>query len=215
MMPEDFLAFERESETKHEFYDGQIFAMAGTSAAHNVICMNLARMVGNGVLGKPCRTFGMDLRVHVSPNGFFTYPDLIVVCGEPVYFDTAFDTLVNPKVIVEVLSPSTEAYDRGRKFALYEEIVSLTDYLLVSQDMARVEHFEREDAAHWRRSAYASLEQTVSIRSIDCGLPMSEIYRLVEFEDRVPLRKQVDEGGEGPASSGRSSTSERAYSAAE
>jgi len=193
MTTEEYLALERKSKTKHEFYAGRAFAMAGTSSVHSTICFNLARILGNALLGKPCQPFGMDLRLKVSVNGLYTYPDVMVVCGEPLFEDAHGDTLLNPTVIFEVLSASTEAYDRGRKFAMYAALDSLAGYVLVTQDQMRVEHFAREGVDDWHLTAYKAPTDTVGLVSIGCNPTLAEIYGRVEFGPPGPLRAVSDE----------------------
>lgn len=188
MTVEEYLAFERAGDTKHEYFDGQAFAMAGASYAHFVICGNLITKLNSRLSGGPCRAGGSDLRIKVKSQQFYTYPDVVVVCGKPHLEDAGSDTLLNPKAIIEVLSPSTERFDRGKKFALYQALDSLTDYVLVSQEGPRVEHYEREDAGHWRLAVYDATEDVVGLRSISCDLPLNEIYEGVEFGPSQALR---------------------------
>jgi Uma2 family endonuclease len=138
--PEDYLARERRQETRHEYIEGEIRAMTGASRTHNVICINIAPSLHAQPRGKSCKVYINDMRVKVGPTGIYTYPDIAVACGRPQFEDAEVDTLLNPALIVEVLSESTEAYDRGAKFAHYRNIASLQDYLLVSQTECRVEH---------------------------------------------------------------------------
>lgn len=147
--PQEYLAWEQDQPTKHEYLDGEIFDLAGASAEHNDICANLLRELGNVLLDKPCRPRGSDQRVHIPETGLYTYPDALVVCGTPEYEDDKRLTLLNPTVIVEVLSESTESYDRGKKFRHYRSIPSLRDYLLVSQDDVWVEHYVRATDGNW------------------------------------------------------------------
>ena len=135
----DYLALERQAETKSEYLNGRIYAMSGASRSHNRITFNLARRIGNQLGGRRCEGYVNDMRVKVSPTGLYTYPDVVVVCGKEQFEDTHLDTLLNPTLIIEVLSDSTEAYDRGRKFLHYQLLDSLIDYLLVSQDAPRIE----------------------------------------------------------------------------
>src|SRR6476661_5007696 len=138
---DQYLALEREAEYRSELVNGQIYSMSGASREHNLITTNLSREISTQLRGKPCETYSSDMRVKISPTGMYTYPDVTVACGEPRFEDDHVDTLLNPTVIVEVLSPSTEAYDRGEKFAHYRKLDTLSDYVLISQDKARVEHF--------------------------------------------------------------------------
>jgi Uma2 family endonuclease len=188
--PDEYLAFERESEERHEYLDGQIYAMAGESPEHSTICVNLIASVVSQLRGKPCRAFSPNMKVRTKPTGLYSYPDLTVVCGEPVFHDDHRDVLVNPLVIIEVLSPSTEAYDRGGKFAQYQQITSLTDYLLVAQDSPRVEHYVRQANGQWLYSVVSGLSGVVEIASIGCRIPLSEIYDRITFSP--PLQPEAD-----------------------
>lgn len=187
--PADYLALERQAETKSEYFNGGIYAMSGASRNHNRITFNLARRIGNQLDGKPCEGYVNDMRVKVSPTGLYTYPDVIVVCGEPRFEDDQFDTLLNPKVIIEVLSESTEKYDRGDKFAHYQTLDSLTDYLLVAQNQPYIERFQRQADGSWRYSTAQGLEAEINIPAIECVLRLAEVYERVTFpEPRGRLR---------------------------
>ncbi len=181
--PADYLALERQAETKSEYLNGCIYAMTGASREHNTIVFNLARRIGNQLDRKPCRGYVNDMRVKVSPTGLYTYPDAVVVCGEPRFEDRHLDTLLNPTVIIEVLSDSTEAYDRGDKFAHYRTLESLTDYLLVAQDKPRIEHYSRQPDGQWLYSAADGLDARAEIAAIGCVLQLTEVYDRVEFPD--------------------------------
>ena len=146
LTPEEYLAFERQADFKSEYFQGETFALAGTSRRHNRLVVNLTISLGGKLLPKGCEVFANDMRVKVEANGPYTYPDLAVVCSEPRFEDTELDTLLNPELLIEVLSPSTEAYDRGRKFDLYRQLDSLTDYLLVAQEQAQVLHYRSKPA---------------------------------------------------------------------
>ena len=181
--PADYLALERQAETKSEYLNGHIYAMSGASRSHNRITINLARRLGNQLSGSPCEPFVNDMRVKVNPTGLYTYPDVIVVCGEPQFEDADVDTLLNPKVIIEVLSDSTEAYDRSGKFAHYRALESLTDYLLVAQNQPRIEHFARQTDRSWRYSVADGLEAEIELATIDCVLRLAEAYERVTFPE--------------------------------
>ena len=177
--PLEYLAFERRAESKHEYRDGSIVAMPGASMVHNAITMNLGRVIGNQLQHRPCFVFSNDLRACVDPDGFYTYPDLVVVCGEPQTLDDEFDNLLNPTLIVEILSPSTESYDRGEKFARFRGIASLREYVLVSQDRVRVERHTLVDGV-WIRFEWSGLGDVARFDSINCEVPLAAIY------DKVP-----------------------------
>ena len=186
-LPEDqwteaeYLAFEDESEFKHEFVDGQVLAMTGASRNHNLISTNTSRVLGNHLVESPCEIYASDMRVHLDELKSYVYPDLSVVCGEPQFLEGAFDTLVNPNVVIEVLSPSTEGRDRGRKSKLYRSIPSLQVYLLISQSDAHIERYTR-DGATWSLSDFDGLEAEVELPSIGCVLALSDVYRKVTFQ---------------------------------
>ncbi len=183
--PEEYLARERQSAFKSEYLDGHISAMSGVSRAHSLINSNLARLLGTQLVDRPCEIHVSDMRVKVSARGLYTYPDIAVVCGEGQYEDAHVDTLLNPTVIIEVLSPSTEAYDRGRKFASYQRLPSLREYLLVAQDQARVEHFVRQEVG-WLLTAFDDPAAALAMPTIGCTLPLAEIYRKVSFPAPEP-----------------------------
>ncbi len=181
--PEEYLTREREAEYKSEYLDGHIYAMAGASMEHNTISANVARLVGNSFVGRPCRVFSSDMRVQVQDMDFFyTYPDIVAVCGAPVLADTKMDTLTNPTVLFEVLSPSTEGHDRGRKFELYRRLESLHEYVLVAQDRAFVEHYVRS-GSKWELSDISSLDGVLQLESVQCELALRDIYDKVEFHE--------------------------------
>ena len=182
----DYLAQERQAETKSEYLNGRIYGMSGASEEHNTIVFNLARRIGNQLDKKPCRGYVNDMRVKVSPTGLYTYPDVVVVCGKPRFEDQHVDTLLNPTVIIEVLSDSTENYDRGEKFAHYRALPSLSDYLLVAQDQPRIEHYQRQPDGRWLYSATDGLDAQVEIATIGCVLPLAEVYERVDFTEPEP-----------------------------
>ncbi|MFH1114991.1 MAG: Uma2 family endonuclease [Pseudomonadota bacterium] len=177
---EEYLALERKAEYKSEYVNGTIIAMAGAGRWHNLIVLNLGREISGQFIGRPCEAYVSDMRVGVSPAGLYTYPDLVAVCGEVLFEDEQTDTLLNPTVIVEVLSPSTEAYDRGEKFAMYRRLESLQEYVLVSQDKVRVESFVRQ-GARWILSETSTLDATVRLESIGCDLALRDVYDKVRF----------------------------------
>ena len=179
LTPKAYLAFERKATTKHEYLNGQIVAMSGASFAHNFITVNVATHLNIQLMDGECRVATSDMRVKVTEIDSYFYPDVVVVCGEPVPEDNIFDTLLNPTVIVEVLSPSTETYDRGEKFEHYQQITSLKDYMLISQDKVHVEHYCRQGTG-WLQTEFAELEDVLSLRSIDCELRLQDVYRRVE-----------------------------------
>lgn len=177
---QEYLALERAAEFKSEFFRGEMFAMSGASLQHLRLQQNLARELGNALSGGRCEAFGSDLRVRVSSD-MYTYPDVTVVCGEPSLADGHKDVLLNPLVIFEILSPSTESYDRGIKLQLYRTIASLQDYILVSQNEVRVGQYTRQENNLWILRDYTTLDEELSIPSIGVSLPMRAIYNRVEF----------------------------------
>ncbi len=198
LTPADYLAFERQSDIKHEYFRGELFAMAGASRQHVRIAVNATIVLGNQLRGRGCDIFSSDMRVKVSPTGLYTYPDLAVVCGRPRFEDKELDTLLNPTLIVEILSKSTEAYDRGEKFAQYRTLETLTDYLLISQDRPHIERFTRQEGGLWLLSESIGLDAMMPIESIQCQLPLAEVYDRVEFDQASSTPKQslVKEGAE-------------------
>jgi len=183
LTPAEYLAFERQSEIKHEYFRGELFAMAGASRQHVRIAVNVTILLGNQLKRRGCDVFNSDMRVKVSPTGLYTYPDLVVVCGRPRFEDRELDTLLNPTVVVEILSKSTEAYDRGEKFAQYRTLESLTDYLLISQERPHIERFTRQEGGLWLFSDSIGLDAVMPIESIQCQLPLAEVYDRVEFDE--------------------------------
>ena len=180
LTPEEYLAFERKATTKHEYLNGQIVAMSGASFAHNFLTVNIATSLNIQLMEGECRVATSDMRVKVTQIDSYFYPDVVVVCGEPRAEDDTFDTLLNPTLIVEVLSPSTEGYDRGEKFEHYQQIASLKDYILISQDQVHVEYYYRQEN-EWLQTEFVELEDVLSLLSIGCELRLSDIYRRVEI----------------------------------
>ena len=178
--PEEYLALERKATQKSEYVNGQVFAMSGASRAHNLIAGNVYREISSQLKGRPCEAYVSDMRVKVSTTGLYSYPDVVAVCGEIRFDDEQKDTLLNPTVLVEVLSSSTEAYDRGEKFALYRRLESLQEYVLIAQDKVRVEHFVRQ-GDQWVLTEASNLDDTVHLASIGCRLALREVYDKVEF----------------------------------
>lgn len=187
LTPAQYLEAERSAEFRHEYYDGQIYAMSGGSFHHFQIIANITAELHARLKKRPCAVGSSDLRLRVSPEGLYTYPDVIVICGEPRFADDRRDTLLNPTLIVEVLSPSTEAYDRGFKSAQYRTVESLEEYALVSQAEPRVEVFRRQPGGHWLLSEAIGIEAVCHFESLDCAVPLSEIYAKVTFSPEGPL----------------------------
>ncbi len=184
--PEQYLEIDRRGERKSEYYDGKMFAMAGVGVAHNAIVWNLIASLGAQLQGRPCHGYPGDLRVRIDAQVRYAYPDVSVVCGEPEFLDHRRDTLLNPTLIIEVLSPSTSSFDRGFKFDAYTAIDSLAEYVLVSSDRASVEVFTRRSDGRWLLAKAIGREPSVELESIACRLAMAEIYERVEFEAGPP-----------------------------
>ena len=180
--PEEYIALERKAHFKSEYFSGQIVAMSGASFAHNFINANLVTELNNRLKSGDCVAVSSDMRVRPHPRESYFYPDVAVVCGEPDFEDNVFDTLLNPIVIVEVLSPSTEAYDRGEKFTRYKHLASLQEYVVVSQDKVSVEHHRRH-GTQWVLSHYRALEDVLPLPAIGCELPLHDIYARVIQND--------------------------------
>lgn len=183
----DWLANERaDIERRTEYVRGETFAMAGGSREHNLIATNIVRELGNRFKGRPCCVYAGDLKVRIEAGEVGAYPDVMAVCGEHQYLDERRDVVTNPTLIVEVLCDSTEAYDRGDKFAHYRTLPSLQAYLLVSQDRVRAELYVRADDGAWTLRSYETLSETVPLTAVDAALPLAEIYDKVEFLERPP-----------------------------
>ena len=175
---EEYLEIERFSEIRHEYLDGLVYAMAGESPDHSTICYNLNGITHAQLRNKPCRGFSPNMKVRAGLGGLYAYPDLMIVCGEAKFHDKHGDVLLNPIVIFEVLSPSTEKYDRGEKFRRYStQIESLQDYVVVSQDQARIEHHHRQTDGAWTATEVNGLDGVLVLPSIDCRIPLAEVYQ--------------------------------------
>jgi Uma2 family endonuclease len=179
---EQYLQFERAQERKHEYYAGEIVALAGTSERHNVILTNLIAGLHGQLRKRPCNLYPSDMRVKIPRSRTYTYPDISVVCGSPTYDDPKRDTLVNPMVIIEILSPSTEAYDRGKKFASYRMIESLQEYIMVSQEKLLIEQYVRQSDHQWALIVHMYRDTTVQLQAIQCQLAVADIYENVDFD---------------------------------
>jgi Uma2 family endonuclease len=181
LTPEQYLEIERKAEFKSEYFNGEMFAMSGGTRRHSLIGGNIYSALHSQLRGKSCEVHGSDLRVLVHPSGLYTYPDVSVVCGPPLLLDDTEDTLLNPILIVEVLSPSTEAYDRGAKFRRYREIESLRGYLLASSASIGLDYFTPGPDGRWTLTAVDGPEETLSLEVIGCTLPVAEVYARVQF----------------------------------
>ena len=176
--PEEYLALERKATLKSEYLNGEIFARSGASNAHNLITLDVATELNIQLRGHRCLVCSNDMRVRTSSTGSYFYPDVVVVCDKPQFEDNVFDTLLNPILVIEVLSPTTEAYDRGEKFVHYQELASLREYILVSQDRIRVEHY-RLTETQWVQTEFHTHEDVLQLASIGCELSLQDIYRRV------------------------------------
>lgn len=181
LTPKEYLDFERKSEIKHEYYKGEVFAMSGASREHNIVTANVVSEIRQQLKGKACEVYPSDMRVFIPATGLYTYPDIVVVCGTPQFQDDEADTLLNPTLIIEVLSPTTESYDRGKKFAHYRSIETLQEYLLAAQDEHHVERYIRH-GEFWLLSEARTLEENLELTSIECVLDMREVYDKISFE---------------------------------
>ena len=186
LTPAEYLRRERAAEYRSEYFAGEMFAMAGGSLRQSLIKMNVGGELRAALKGRPCLACDSDLRIKVAVSGLYTYPDASVIC-EPVEFDDEQrDTVLNPVLLVEVLSPSTEAYDRGKKFEHYRRIPSLREYLLVAQDAPHIEHFLRNDDQTWTLTEVSGLEATLTLPTLGIQLPLREIFDKIDFNEAEP-----------------------------
>lgn len=180
--PEEYLALEEMAEYRSEYYRGEIFAMSGGSANHNRIAKNVVVALDAALAGKPCETFITDMRLLVKKNGLYTYPDVMIVCGRLHFAKGRTDTLTNPIVIIEVLSESTQAYDRGAKFELYRALETLQDYVLIDQSRVYVEYFHKLDDGRWLLAEFHEPDGILLLEAVGVELPLSQVYQRVEWE---------------------------------
>lgn len=183
--PEEYLARERVAETKSEYFAGEIVAMSGASRAHNLIVGNVVAALHGQLRGRPCELYPNDMRVGIAPRSAYLYPDAIVVCGKPEFAEERRDTLLNPTLVVEVLSPSTERYDRGKKWEHYRRIDSLREYLLISQDSRRVEHYVRQEGGLWLFAEAGGEEGVLELPAVGGSLALADVFERV-FDDVEP-----------------------------
>lgn len=180
--PEQYLQLERSGAAKHEYLDGRIYALAGASRNHNRIAAHILGILYGQLRHGPCEVYPSDMRVKVVATGLHTYPDISVVCGQPEFADAEADTLLNPLVIFEILSPSTERFDRGKKFEHYRRIPTLQEYILVSQDKHLVEQYVRQDESVWLLMVHSAAEHTLTLRAADARLTLADVYEGIVFE---------------------------------
>jgi len=183
MTEAEYLAYERSSDIKHEYIDGEVFAMTGASRAHNLISVNLITSMRTQLRGRPCQVYPSDMRVKAEGFRQYTYPDLSVVRGEAKFTDDEPESLLNPTLIVEILSPTTERYDRGKKFQIYRKLASLEEYMLIAQESPRIERYHLQDDGTWTFTDVEGLDATMELPSVGCTLVLEEIYDLVVFQD--------------------------------
>ncbi|MEZ4670567.1 MAG: Uma2 family endonuclease [Anaerolineae bacterium] len=183
---EEYLRMERQSDIKHEYFHGEIFAMSGASEEHNLITSSTHAALYPLALKRGCKIYPSDLRVRIPATGLYTYPDISIVCGTPQFEDDEVDTLLNPTIIIEVLSPSTEKYDRGKKFQHYRTLESLQEYILISQDSVRVEHFVKQES-QWLLLDANGLDSALTLPSIDGTVMLRNIYEQVSFDSEEGL----------------------------
>jgi Uma2 family endonuclease len=182
--PQQYLEMERQAETKSEYFAGEIFAMSGGTRQHSLIGGNVIGELGPQLRDRPCEVYTSDMKVRVTEE-HYAYPDVTIVCGEARFADEENDVLLNPTLIVEVLSPTTEAWDRGGKFEQYQQRESLQEYVLIAQDRPRIERFARQDDDEWLLTVRNGPEATITLPSIGCELALSEVYRKVTFPERA------------------------------
>src|SRR2546423_2073338 len=176
LTPEEYLAMERQAEYKSEYIDGVVYAMSGASFKHNAIVANVIIELGPQLRESPCRALPSDMKVRMPDSSKFFYPDVSVVCGKPEFHDERSDVLLNPTLIVEVLSESTAAFDRGEKFQAYQHLDSLREYILISQDKHLVEQYTRQTKERWTYTATVGLDSSLALPSINCTLSLKAVY---------------------------------------
>jgi Uma2 family endonuclease len=179
--PEQYLEIERKAEYKSEYINGEMFAMAGAKRVHNLIVANLVARLNEQFRSRPCEVYPSEMRVHVPATGLYAYPDVAAVCGEPQFLDDQEDTLLNPSLLVEVLSPSTEAYDRSRKFELYKSVESVREYLLVTADRPHADLYTRQPDGRWLLASADTTESVLTLESVGAQLTLGDLYEKVEF----------------------------------
>lgn len=183
---EEYLVLERAARTKSEYHDGRIFAMAGGTGPHSQVAVKIAGALDRATAARDCHIFNSDMKLRIGENNRFCYPDVSGLCGRPEYFDETRDVLLNPSFIVEVLSKSTEAFDRGGKLALYMALPSVVEIALVSVTEARVDKYTRQPDGIWRFDGYSGLESRVPFASLGCEIPLNEVYAGVELDPPDP-----------------------------
>ena len=181
MTAEEYLALERQASYKSEYFNGEVFAMSGASRRHNLISLNIGAELRAQLKQRPCEVYTSDMRVKISRTGLYTYPDVVVVCEEPTFEDADVDTLLNPTLLVEVLSKTTEDYDRGGKFEHYRTLTSVQEYLLVAQERCHVVHYTHQPDNTWLLAETSDIHAHIHLPSLGCDLALSEVYAKVHF----------------------------------
>lgn len=196
MSPAQYLDFERDAEFKHEYHDGKIVAMAGGSPQHSLLAVNLGSELRQQLKRRPCLVFNSDMKVWVARERHYFYPDLSGLCGKPEYLDGTRDVLLNPSFVVEVLSPKTEGYDRGKKLARYMALPSLIEIALVSQEEVRVDKYTRQADGIWAFEGLAGFDAVLRFVSVDCAIPLRDFYEGIELltpEEATAYRLREEE----------------------
>ena len=176
----DYLSTERNSLDKHEFYKGEVYAMSGASIKHNIIFSNVFGIISSKLYGTDCKPFGSDLRIHIPKNSLYTYPDISIVCGKIETTDSNFDTITNPAVIIEILSSSTRDYDKGSKFTLYRDILSLKEYILIDSENISVEKYCRNNDGSWNFTEYKTVSQMFTIDTVNTAILLVDVYNSID-----------------------------------
>jgi Uma2 family endonuclease len=178
---EEYLEFEKASEEKHEYYLGEIFAMSGSKVPHNTISVNIIALLKQKLKGKSCQPFNSDQRIYIPENSLFTYPDISIICGEIITLNNDDWNILNPSVIIEVLSPGTKDYDRGGKFKLYRDIATLKEYILVDTETTNIESFRINDSGYWELEEYKKIDASLLVKTVQVTIPVAEIYEGIKF----------------------------------
>lgn len=190
--PERYLELEERSEVRHEYYRGEMFAMAGATREHTLIAGNLSSELRGQLRGRPCEVYQSDMRVLIEATGLYTYPDVVAACGDLRFVDRTRTTLLNPSLVVEVLSPSTETYDRGTKFGMYETVPSVREIIFITQSQPLVEVYRRGEGP-WLYTRLSSLDDVLVLESVHCRVRLSDLYDRIEFDEAPPLHPHHDE----------------------
>jgi Uma2 family endonuclease len=182
---EEYLHLEKQSSQKYEFYKGEVFAMSGASARHNIISKNLMRDLGNALKGHPCQPYGSDFRVHIPENTLYTYPDISIVCGDIISSEADEESFLHPTIIIEILSPSTKNYDRGEKFKLYRDIPTLKEYILVDSESINIEAWRINEKNKWELHEYNTLNQQLHLPTLSLTIPLTDVYEGTKLESSI------------------------------